>query len=237
MKILIFIILFTSLLFSQQINYTWGYTTSGTAYNQTGYPDADSSTTISIIFDMQDYFWQDWRPFEVTGTGTITGFSASDSVGLDSIAGTITFSEANNSSRQYFGTFWYHSDAKNATDSVGYAIKAYPGNLIYHPNDGSRITTSNINFGTTATTIIDTGTTRAVNDIQWTPYNIYLNYTAGKFLPPEFLKLTITFQNNAADSLDNFWNFAYPSVYEYYQKDRGTTRSNKNAVKRDETLH
>lgn len=224
----ILLILFLSLFaLSQQINYTWGTNTSGTAYTQTGQGSLDSSSTVSIVFDMQDYYWLDYYPLVVSDTSDI-------STGGDSVQAAAVY---DNSNRHHFGTFWLRLDAQNATDSVGYALKAYPGNLVYHPNDESRVTTTNVNFGTTATTIVDTGATKAVNDIQWTPYNVFLNYSANKFLPPEFIKITLTFQKNAADSMAAYWNFAYPAVYEFYQTQRQTTRSKSDARKEEKSLH
>ena len=223
MKKLLFLILFLIPIFLiGQINYTWGYTTAGTSYNQTGYQGADSSTTISIVFDMQDYRFLDFAP-------TVMGDSTEDLL--------------SNSNRMLLSTFWYRIDAENATDSIGYAIKVYSGNMIYHPNDDSRITTSNINFSTTATTIIDTGTTKAVGDVQWSFVNLYVNSstdagsTVRKHLPPEFYKVTFTFQNNAADSMNVYWNNAYPAVIESDQDRRSTIRSDADARKQRETLH
>ena len=63
MKLITFI-LFVVLIFSvqaQQINYSYGQTTAGAWYNEQGKQDADSSTTISIVFDLQDYYFEHKR--------------------------------------------------------------------------------------------------------------------------------------------------------------------------------
>ena len=217
-NIILFILLFTIPLFSQVINYSWGETTAGVAYNQIGSQDADSATTISIVFDMQDYYPLDFSPL-VSDDSVVIG----------------------NSNRQFLGTFWYRIDAQNATDSTGHAIKSYSGNMIYHPNDESRVTTTNINFSSTATTLLSE--TAAVNDLQWSFVNVYVNSSTDvnsavqKHLPPEFVKVAITFQTNAADSMDVYWNFAYPAVLEHYQDQRRTSRTNSAARKESENLH
>lgn len=230
MKIIIailIVLILSTFLIAQQINYTWGYETDGTAYTQSGTTDTDSSSTLDVVFDMQDYYWLDWYPAIVTDTVDISADG-------DSVQAASVYS---NSTRQYYGTIWVRVDAQNATDSVVFGIKAFAGNMIYHPNDDSRITTSNLNFSSTATVVADTGHLRQVNDVQWRPYNVYLNFTAGKFLPPEFIKLTFFHGVNCNDSLDYHWNFAYPAVYEYIQDQRRTTRSQGDARKREETLH
>ena len=211
--ILLFTI-FPILLFSQQINYDWGYNTSGTAYNQSGVADLDSNGTITIIYDLQDYYFMDWNP-----------------LALDSV--TVLY----NSDALFLGTFWYRWDLQNAADSIMFTIKAYPGNMIYHPNDGSRITTSNINFSTTAITIVDTTAgTYTTNDIQWTGANVYLNASV-RMLPSEFLKIVMDLEQVSCDSIDGYWNFAYPAVYEDSQTDRTTTRSKRESRKKKPTLH
>lgn len=217
-KIIVILLAMTMCAFAQQINYTWGYNTSGTAYTQTGYQDADSSTTINIVFDMQDYYPLDFTPL-VSDSGVIIA----------------------NSNRQHLGTLWLRVDAQNAADSSNYYVEAYPGNMIYHPNDNSRITTSNLNFSTTATTLVDTSDQKG--DIQWQFVNVYVNSsqddnsTTTKHLPPEFVKVKIGFGINAADSIDVYWNFAYPALYESEQSRRSTTRGDADAKKATESLH
>lgn len=217
-KVILLIFTFVLIAFGQQINHTWGYTTAGASWYQTGAQDQDSSSTISIVFDMQDYYPLDYSPL----------------VSDDSVI-------INNSNLQFLGTFWYRINAENSTDSVGYAIKAYSGNLVYYPGSGARISATNINFSTTATTLIDTSTTLAVNDVQWSFLNVYVNSSTNaasavqRHLPPEFVKLAMTFQNNAADSLDVYWNFAYPAVTESEQSKRSTLRGD--ARKAKESLH
>lgn len=220
MKKLILLFLFIPvLLFGQMMNHSWGYSTSGTAYNQTGYSDADSSTTISIVYDLQD-----WYPLD------INPLFSDDSVIIGS------------SHKMLIGTFWYKLDAQNATDSTVYAIKVYPGFMDYYGGTGDRIATANIDYGTTATTLIDTSSTLAVNDVTWKFLNVYLNSSADagsntvKHYPSEFYKIAFTFGNGTADSLDVYWDFVYPAVYQSQQELRTTTNSG-NAIKDAETLH
>ena len=212
-KILIFILLLVSFCFSQQTNHTWGYTTAGVEYTEAGIVDIDSITTTSIVFDLQDWYPLDFSPL-----------ASDDSVIML------------NSTRFHYGTFWYRIDVESATDSSSVLIKAYPGFLIYHPNDDSRITASNLNFSTTATTLQDSSS-YTTNDIQWTAVNVYISDTEGKILPPEFLKLTIAWGTASNDSIDFYWDYAYIAVDETRQTVRKTTRSDGAARKQKETLH
>lgn len=210
-KIILILLLFAGFAISQQINYTWGYETDGDAYVQTGKQNMDSTETLSIVFDMQDYYPLDFNPL----------FS-DDSVIII------------NSNRYHYGTFWYHIDLENATDSSAIMLEAFPGNMWYYPGSGDRIETANINFSTTATTLIDTSS-YTTNDVQWTAVNVYLSDTEGKILPPEFIKLTVKWMSATNDSIDFYWNFAYPAVYEREQDHRTSLKSD--ARKRKETLH
>ena len=219
MKYLSFLILalflLSTSLFAQQINYTWGQSAAGVALTQTGFTNVDSIGTITIVYDMQDYYPLDYFPAIYDSATALL-----------------------NSNRMYYGTFWYRVDLQNATDSSKYSIYAYPGNLIYHPNDGSRVTATNINFSTTATVLVDSvADTYATNDIQWAAVNIYISDAEGKILPPEFIKVFIDFYGTTNDSIDFLHNFAYPAVYEYQQSMRHSTRSIKSAKKAQETLH
>jgi|GEM_PF-1954798 len=239
------LIMFVLLLFiavqAQQINYTWGYSAAGTAYTQTGSADLDSNGTVTIVFDMQDYYYMDWHPLTVNEIYTFMGTGYDDSIdtGVDSIAqsGSTVATVYSNSTRLYYGTFWYRWDLENAADSVYYTVKAYPGNLIYHPNDGSRITASNINWSTTATTLVDTTSgTYTTDDIQWTAVNVYLG-SVSKVLPPEFIKVILDLEGVSCDSIDSKWNFAYPALLEYYQDMRRTTQSDNDAAKETKSMH
>lgn len=220
--IILLIIPFT--LFGQQWNHTWGYTTAGVAYTQTGYQGADSSTSIDIIIDLQDLYPMDWNPLVLENQPSL---DSSETV-------------YNVSAYTYLGTFWWMIDAENATDSTGHTIKAYPGFMTYYPGTGDRISTSNITFSTTATTLLSE--TAEVNDIQWRFVNVYVNSSADassqttKHGPPEFVKINISFQTMAADSMDVYWDDVYPAVYQREQSNRSTTNSG-NAKKAPETLH
>ena len=198
------------LVISQQINHTWGYTTAGAEWNQSGSQNLDSISTVSIVLDLQDYYALDFNPV-----------ASDDSVIIL------------NSTRMNYGTFWYRFDVENATDSTAYTINAYPGNLVYHPNDNSRITTTNVNFSTTATNLV-TVSSYATDDIQWTAANVYLSDAEGKILPPEFIKLIIDFTGTTNDSIDVYWDFVYPAVYEYQQEQRTSGHIPRKA---QETLH
>ena len=218
MKKLILILLFILplVLFGQQINHTWGYETDGTAYTETGSVNVDSAASVTTIFDMQDYFYLDYNPLVPNDSAVY----------------------ALNSDRLNYGTFWYKFDLENATDSVMYTIKVYPGFMDYHPNDESRITVANIDYSTTATTLVDTTSdTWTTNDIQWTAVNVYISDAEGKILPPEFLKVVIDFQRLSCDSVDVYKDFVYSAVYEEVQDHRRTTRTNGEARKQEETLH
>ena len=207
-QILIFILILSAFVFGQQINRTWGYTTAGIAYTQTGSVNADSTTEVSIVFDLQDWYSIDWNPPVYTTTFDI-GVSG-DSTLAQTVVG--------NSDALMLGTLWLRQDAKNATDSLAVLVEAFPGNMIYHPGGTSRITAANINFSTTAITIQDS-TNLAKGDVQWTPYNIYL-HASSRILPPEFVKVTFEQKTTADDSVDYFWDFAYPAVYQSQQEQR-----------------
>jgi len=211
MKTLILFLLLPMVLFAQQLSHTWGQTTAGVAYTQTGYADADSATTINIVFDMQDYYFTDFLPV-----------ASDDSVIIL------------NSTRLNYGTFWWKIEAENATDSTGHSISAYPGFMDYYPGSGPRLATNNIGYSSTATTLISE--TAAVSDLQWSAVNVYLSDAEGKILPPEFIKIAIAFQTLARDSIDVYWDFVMPVVNEDQQSKRTTTNP-ANAKKSAETLH
>ena len=219
MKYLSFLILtlflLSTSLFAQQINYTWGQSAAGATLTQTGFVNVDSISTITVVFDMQDYYFVDLFPAIYDSATALL-----------------------NSNRLYYGTLWYKVDVQNAADSSKFSIYAYPGNMIYHPNDGSRVTATNLNFSTTATVIVDSvADTYATNDIQWTAVNLYLSDAEGKILPPEFIKVFVDFYGTTNDSIDFQYTFAYPALYEYQQSMRHSTRSIKSARKDQETLH
>lgn len=210
MKKLIFLLLFPLLVFSQQVNHTWGYTTAGTAYTQTGSINIDSTSTTSIVFDMQDYAYVDYNPI-----------ASDDSVIIGS------------STRMYFGTFWYKTDVQNATDSSAVRIVAYSGFMDYYPGTGDRIATANIDYSTSGTTLQDS-TTYTTNDVQWTAVNVYLATT--KILPPEFIKLVVTWGTFSNDSIDFYHDFAYLAIPQE-QQERRTTTNQGNAKKDPRSMH
>jgi hypothetical protein len=217
-KLLFLFLIFPILAFSQQINYTWGQTTAGVAYNQEGVQYCDSAR-IQIIFDMQDYYPIDFSPL----------FS-DDSVIIQ--ASNLTF----------LGTFWYYFDAYRATDSTNYYVIAKSGNMIYQPNNASRITATNLFFGADSTIIVTAA--RAKGDFTgWKFVNVYVNNglnanaAARKCLPPEFVEVDINWLGGAADSMNVYWNFAYPAVDEGSQNGRSTTRTRGESRKAKPTLH
>jgi hypothetical protein len=223
-KYFFLLLLLPILVFGQQLNHSWGYTTAGVAYTQTGYPDADSTTTINIIFDLQDWYPLDWNPLVLDVQAALD--SSETAHGL--------------SAYTFLGTFWYRIDAAGANDSTTYQVLSYPGNMIYYSGSGNRITATNLNFSTTATTLVSTTTSKG--DIQWSFVNVYVNSSADKnsitvkHLPPEFLKISIPFNTQADDLIDVYWDFVYPSVYQREQSYRSTTNQG-NVKKAAETLH
>jgi len=231
-KIFLFLFLIIPLIaFSQQINYTWGQTVAGVAYTQIGVQDCDSAR-IQIVFDMQDYYPYDFNPLFVT--------QLLSSPKADSVISTTTI--ASNSNLLYIGTLWYYIDAYRATDSTNYYLIAKSGNMIYQPNDASRITAANIFFGTDSILLVSI--TRAVGDFTgWKFINVYVNAstdagsTIHKYLPPEFVEVDFNWATGAADSINVYWNFAYPAIDEKAQSGRSTTRSNGNSRKAIQTLH
>ena len=211
-KLFILFMLFPFILFSQQLNHTWGSTTAGAAYTKTGSINIDSSSTTSIVFDLQDWYPLDMLPV-----------ASDDSVIIL------------NSTRLNYGTFWYKVDVESATDSSSICIQAFPGFMDYYPGSGERIATANIDYSTTATTLQDSSSF-TTNDIQWTAVNVYLSDTEGKILPPEFIKLTVKWATASNDSIDFYHDFVYISSKESDQSVRTTTNP-ANAKKAMETLH
>ena len=203
--------LLSSFIGAQQLNHTWGFTTTGTVLTEAGFTITDSTGVTTLVFDLQDLYVKDFSPFTVNGATALL-----------------------NTDAFFIGTLWYKYD-NGAADSAGILIEAFPGFLINHPSDGSRITTTNVNFSITAITIQDS-TTNTVGDLEWTPVNIYLNAT-DKVLPPEFLQITIEWKRNTDANGTLYYDFAYIAVYEHIQKERTTTRSDNNARKRRETIH
>jgi hypothetical protein len=203
----------------QQINYTHGQTTAGVAYTRTGSVDADSSTTINIVFDMQDYFMTDYNP---PAYDSVTAIGNSDALLL--------------------GTFWVRIDSDSSNDSTNLYVEVYPGNPVYDDNDGTRVEAAEINFSTTALALRDTaaaiGTFGNIGDLQWTPINVYLNAST-RILPPEFIKIKMGFDVASFGTPGNgnvYWNFAYPAVYERESANRSTTQS-RDAKKSRQTMH
>jgi hypothetical protein len=146
------------------------------------------------------------------------------------------------SNLSYVGTFWYYIDAYRSTDSVNYYIIGKSGNMIYHPGNTSRLTAANVYFGTDS--ILLKSNTRAAGDFTgWKFLNVYVNAStdAGsavkKFLPPEFVEVDLNWLGGAADSIDVYWNFAYPAVDEGSQNGRSTTRTRGESRKAKPTLH
>jgi len=226
-------LLFPLLLFSQQTNYTYGQKTDGTWYTETGSADASASSTIEIVYDLQDYYFKDIYPLAQTLAMDIG----------DSGDSTLATSVYINTNRMYFGTLWYRFDLYNAADSMNYAIKTYSGGRYYEAGDGDRVETSDLNWSTTATTIVDTGASYTANDRQWAFMNLYVNSSTDaasvvqKHLPPEFIKQTFTFGAVSCDSVDVYWYLTYSAVNEALQEDRTTRQSDKDNRKPDETLH
>jgi len=211
MKILIILFALVLCGYAQQVNYTWGYTTAGVAYTEAE-QSMDSSDVLNIVFDMQDYSFMDMNPLSLDSV-TVIG----------------------NSDALFLGTFWYRIDVNSASDTSAVLIEAFPGHMISHPNDGSRITTSNINFSTTATVLQDSSSHTA-NDIQWAGLNVYIDASI-KELPPEFVKIKVSYSVATNDSIGFLWNFAYPALLESEQAQRKTTRTNNNARKVSKSLH
>ena len=213
LKLITIVLLLVCLANAQQINHTWGYTTAGVAYTQTGAVDVDSAATTSIVFDMQDYYPLDFNPLVNDDSAVV----------------------AINSNRMFYGTFWLYVDVETATDTTSININAYPGFMTYYSGTGDRISTSNLTFSTTATAVLNEVAYTA-NDRQWFATNVYISDTEGKILPPEFIKLAITFDTATNDSLDIYWDFVYPASKQHEQELRSTTNPG-NAMKDAESLH
>jgi hypothetical protein len=220
-KLLIFLILIPALLFSQpQINYTYGQKTTGVYWTQVGNQYWGGGATLAlanqIIVDLQDYYpltYSDYMAIAYTSYARKT----------------------------FIGTLWYRFDAKNATDSVNYIIIAKSANMIYNPNDGSRVTAANLHVGTDSTILVSVK--RAVNDTQWKFTNVFLNDSkdangrVARYLPPEFVDILIKGRSNCADSINVYWNFAYPAMKENEQDQRSTSQDKGESRKRKKTLH
>ena len=183
-RIILFLMILILPLFAQQTNHTWGYTTAGAAYTQGGSIDVDSAATTNIVLDLQDYYFMDFFPVAIYDSNVVVL----------------------NSTRLFYGTFWLYVEVETATDTTSINVNAYPGFTTYHPNDETRINTTNLTFGSTASAVLNESAYTA-DDRQWFPINVYMNYTAGKFLPPEFIKLAITFDTASNDSLDIYWDY------------------------------
>ena len=212
LKLITIVLLLVCFANAQQLTYDWGYTTAGARYTQTGAVDLDSAATTSIVFDMQDYYPLDILPV-----------ASDDSVIIL------------NSTRMYYGTFWYYIDVDEATDTTSVNINAYPGFMTYYSGTGDRISTTNLTFSTTATALLNESAFTA-NDRQWTGVNVYIsNSTWGKIFPPEFIKIAVTYDAASNDDSDLFWKFVYPTVTQSEQEKRTSTKER--AKKASPTLH
>jgi hypothetical protein len=190
MKALIFMLLFCSLIFGQQINYTFGKKTPGGS-NWSGagivYIDTTTGTTNNIIVDLNDFYPFDQYP----AIGDTSG---------NAVDGKFF----------YFGTLYCLFDnqgtASPTTDSLIYTVKVYPG--VY---TAANKPISGIKWGAAVTL----ETIRRVNDYL-SVNNVYTHATAEGALPPEVVKLEIAPVGdvNCDDSTGVYWRFAYPAIYQ-----------------------
>jgi len=60
-KLILFLFIIVSILGAQQINHDFGMNASGVSYTSSGDADVDSTETLSIVFDLQDYYFVNWE--------------------------------------------------------------------------------------------------------------------------------------------------------------------------------
>ncbi len=210
--IVMFLLLLAGFCFGQQINHTYGTTTAGGAYTSSG-ASIDSGTTVTVILDLQDYFYTDFNP---TVYDSVTALANSDAF--------------------FLGTLWFYLNADSTNDSTNLNIDVYPAGFTYDDNDGNRIEAAEYTVSTTAVVLRDSSTTRTLGDILWSAVNIYLNAST-RFLPPEIIQLKFAIFDPAGSGGTEMsggfihWDFVYTAVYESQQNQRSTTRTQNSAKK------
>jgi len=190
-KLLLFMIL-PMLLFSQQMNHSWGTNLAGETLSGLNYITVTDGGTNAIYVDLND-----WYPIDISPL-----FSDDSVVNISS-------------DRMYLGTFYTNFDTKGAAptaDSVYFYIKVYPG--IYTTTSKS-LASAVWGSAITLETVAETGDYFAIN-------NVYLHASKYKHFPPEVIKLSIDNHADISavgsdDSIKVDWNFTYPAIYHEHE--------------------
>lgn len=197
-KIILIVMLFSTLLLGQQMKYTFGVNQNGDDLD--GYwsdVDSTAATAYNIYFLLDDFYPMDLSPLVIDYDMDLG--NAADST-LD---GTIKI----NSDRSIWGTFWYFLDANEATDSINSTIKTYTG--VYTSSTRS---IANVKWDGTAVTL---ETISAVNDA-CKGLNIYTEATGYKQYPPEIIKIVFQPASGANAGTDIYYRIAYPAIYDIH---------------------
>jgi len=193
-KVILFILVFTVSLFSQQLNYTFGVDAQGDALSGSFTSlDSTGATSYDIYLDLNDYY-----PYDVNPLVHDTQDSDSTNAYLGS------------SDKAVIATLYYYFDADAATDSTVGDWDASSG--VY--------STSSL---TMAGTLFD-GTPVKQSDVSgagdlFGHINIYTE--SGKLFPPEVLKITFDVDPAVAEvsaGLDLYYRIVYPQIYKVHEE-------------------
>ena len=184
--VILFAFAFLTPLMAQQLNYTFGYTTTGVQETDGVIVDYDTTgaTDYSIVIPLDD-----WYPYEVNPAvyDSATALGSSD--------------------RMVIGTLWYKFDLPAATDSCSFDIDAYPG--LY--GDGNR-TIAGATWGAALEQVNDASNKDDVTGA----VNIYVLSSGGKHLPPHLIKLVFDLDTSAnrGNGADIYYEFVYTGIYQ-----------------------
>ncbi len=203
--------------FSQQINHTSGTNLAGALYT-TGlstFIDTTAGTTNYFYVDLDDFYYVDYNPLVVSDVLTVTGSSANDSAGVDSIYGATVATVNISSNLQYLGTIYVSFDNQGAAptaDSLGgYVINVTPG--VYTNQSTKSLATADWGAAITLETV------RQINDY-FAINNVYVHATKYKLIPPQVLRFGInapSANSGMDDSTMVYWDYAYPAIYHTHE--------------------
>jgi hypothetical protein len=202
-KIILTIVLLTSLCFSQQLRQTFGVNSTGGALTGSFTSlDSTGATSYDIYITLDDFYPFDFNPFFlVDSSGSVANGGAAAQGNADKIS---------------IGTLWYFVDADAAGDSTNIDIDVHTG--VYA--DANR-NISSAKFDATATKAADIlGTGDLCTGV--------LIYTeTGKMLPPSIIRIRLDVDPAAKEvsaGLDIYYEFVYPQIYteQGYRKERKT---------------
>lgn len=193
-KVILFVLVLTVSLFSQQLNYTFGVDAQGDALTGS-FTNLDSTGTTSydIYLDLNDYYYVDPNPL------------VHDTQDSDSTNAYLASSD-----KAVLVTVYYYFDVDAATDSLVGDWDASSGVYL----------TSNLTMAATKfdATPVKQADVSGADDI-FGHINVYTE--SGKLFPPEVLKITFDVDPAAAEvsaGVDLYYRVVYPQIYKVHEE-------------------